>query len=540
MTRRPGAAAGLAARLVAALAGAAGLAGLASLGGLGAALAAGLPGCGPPPAPRNVLIVSFDTLRADRLGCYGNREWDASPSPQADALASRGVLFDHAMAPRGQTHPSLAAMLTGKFPITTGVRENGLSLPENQLTLFQRLQRAGFRTGVFVANFDRGDPADDWVFRGADVASDGFQGRFAVEWLDQSRFQAQWDDRVERAATDFLRDADGPFAMWVHFYDLHKPYNPPAESLARFGAGGDLPDVLAAPGPDSGGALDALLDGITLGDQPVPDAVLRRIRGLYDGTLAATDARLGRLLEALAAADHARDTLVVFTADHGEELFDRDRYFFHGNSVHQGVLRLPLVIAGPGLPAGARVAAPVQNVDLPATVLDLLGLPAATDMEGRSLAPLLRDRTAAPPRPYSFAEWQDLVSVVSDGERTYIHNPRHAHPLKEPFRPAPGTTATRGYRIDCFEGYDLRTDPLEQHDLLAGLDPATLATPDGLPAPFQPLRRALDAWLVDPTHERTMSWPGLTPERLEKLRQLGYVGTGEQRPDVLFGGGCGK
>jgi arylsulfatase A-like enzyme len=509
-----------------------------------AALAlAGPAGCGPAKAPRNLLIVSFDTLRANRLGVYGNHDWDVSPSPRADLLASHGVTFGSVMATRGQTHPSLASMITGKYPITTGLRENALTLPPQHLTLFQLLQRAGFHTGIFLANFDAGDARDEWIFRGADVAGDGFQGRFSVESHAQSRYQEAWDERVERAAGAFLDGlgrAGGesrPFALWVHFYDLHRPYNPPAAWVGRYGVSDGLPEVLRAPGPDSGGELDAFLDEITLGERPVPAAELQRIRGLYDGTLSATDARLGRLLDKLAATGRLDDTVIVFTADHGEELFDHNRYFFHGNSVHQGVLRLPLVIAGPGLPAGARVDAPVQNIDIAPTVLDLLGLPPAPDMEGRSLAALLRGESRQPPRPFSFAEWQDLIYVVGDGQRTYVHNPRHAHPFKEPFTRA---ASTHDYRVDCFEGYDLRSDPLEQRNLLADLDPAQLARPDGLPPDFAPLRRALEEWLAEPDHEREMSWPGLSPDRTQEwLNQLGYVSGGKGRPDVRLQPPCG-
>ena len=117
---------------------------------------------------RNVLIVSVDTLRADRLGSYGNDTWGETPSPHIDALAADGVLFERCLAPRGQTHPSIASMLTGKFPITTGVRENIHSLDPMDTTLIQLLQQAGFQTGVFLANFSTNPRAvsDNWVYRG--------------------------------------------------------------------------------------------------------------------------------------------------------------------------------------------------------------------------------------------------------------------------------------------------------------------------------------------------------------------------------------
>jgi arylsulfatase A-like enzyme len=513
---------------------------LVVLGGLGPLLL-GLPsGCSDPPPRPNLLIVSIDTLRADRLGAYGNTDWADSPSPHADALAARGVLFESAYAPRGQTHPSLGAMLTGKYPITTGLRENGLVLLPEHRTLFQFLQAAGFHTGIFVANFALGHPADNWVYRGAGVASDGFRGQRTLEARNESSFQAQWDERVEQAALDFLADRDGgrPFAAWVHFYDVHKPYNPPPEALGRFGVAPGVPEPLLAPGPDSGGLLEQWLMEITLGDREVPAVELRRILGLYDGGVLAADARLGRLLDSLDAAGALDDTYVILTSDHGDELFDHQRYFFHGNSVYRGTLRIPLVVAGPGLPAARRVPALVQNIDLAPTVLALLGLPPGSDMEGRSLAPLLRGETDEPPRAHAFIEWQDVLYGVTDGTHSYIHNPRHAHLLKPPFNPRAGEVPARGFAIDCFEAYDLRVDPAEQTNLLAGLDPDGLMTGDALPPGIAPLRRALEAFLADPRHEREMSWPGLSDENVERMRQIGYVGGGRERHDVLLREPC--
>ncbi len=500
-------------------------------------LAAAFAACSEPPPPRpNVLLITIDTLRADRLGCYGNDDWGASPSPRIDALAAQGVQFQALFAPRGQTHPSLAAMLTGKYPITTGLRENGLDLLPPHRTLLQRLATAGWRTGAFVANFGLDDEGDAWAFRGADARSDGYQGRFRQEaGPRESRFQRAWDERVESAALDFLKRQDGarPFAAWVHFYDVHRPYNPPP-GFDRYGHADGLPEVLHAPGADDGPALDAHIDGITLADRPVPDAELRRILGLYDGSVTATDERVGRLLDALEASGLAGDTLVILSADHGEELFDRNRYFYHGNSLAYGTLRIPFIVRGPGLPAGRGVDALAQNVDLAPTVLDLCGLPPAPDMEGHSLRGLLHGTSERLPREFAFIEWQDVVYSVTDGRFKYVHNPLHAHLLKEPFAPVPGQPATRGYAVACFEGYDLLSDRREVHDLLAGRDPAALIQPAALPAELRPLREALDRWLADPLHERSMSWPGMSESRVEKLRQLGYVsGMGEERGVLL-------
>jgi len=493
------------------------------------------PGCGDPAPQRNLLLVTFDTLRADRTGVYGNTDWGRSTTPQLDRLAARGTVFERALAPRGQTHPSLASMLSGKYPITTGVRENGhMLLPEHR-TVIEHLREAGWQTGVFLANFDVGLEGDSWAFRGALLAGDGYRGRRAQEARNESRFQREWDDRVEETALSFFEriDRNRPWAAWVHFYDIHKPFNPPP-GHDLYGHSEGLPEALVAPGPDSGAALEAHLREITLGEREVPAAELRRILGLYDGAVTATDARLGRLLDRLEQLGELEHTYIVFSSDHGEELYEHNRYFFHGASIYDATLRIPLVIVGPGLPAGRRLPQTVQIMDIAPTVLDLLGLELPEDHEGRTLVPLLTGASSDPPRPYAFIEWQDVIYSVADGRWSYIHNPQHVHPAKPPYY-VPGSPPTRGFPIDCFEAYDLQGDPRQQHNLL---EQGTVRRSEDLPEHIRPLLAALSAWLADPRHERSMSQPGLSLERLEQLRALGYVGGGFERDDLVYGEPC--
>jgi arylsulfatase A-like enzyme len=433
-------------------------------------------------------------------------------------------------------------MLTGKYPITTGLRENSHSLDPAHATLFEILQGAGFQTGVFVANFELGSPGDAWIYRGAEVAADGFQGRRRQETRNESAHQALWDERVERAALDFLEGLDParPFAAMVHFYDLHKPYNPPADYQGLYPVAAAVPELLRSAGPDSGRALERHLAEITFGRREVSQDELAAIFALYDATVTATDARLGRLLEKLDERGLRDATYLVFTADHGEELFDRNRYFYHGASIYPGTVRIPLVVNGPGLPANRRVRIPVQNLDIAPTVLELLGVAAPGDMEGRSLVGLLRGSSREPPRPHSFVEWQDLIYSVSDGRRLYLHNPHHIHPRKPPYYfqdPTQLAGAPGGFAIDCFEAYDLEADPAQQRNLLADRDPGTLVAAEGLPAEFAPLRRALDRWLEEPQHERSMHL-GVSAEQLERLQALGYTGVSPERKDVFYAEPC--
>src|SRR5262249_1462242 len=184
---------------------------------------------------------------------------------------------------------------------------------------------------------------------------------------------------------------------------------------------------------------------------------------------------------------------------------------------------------GPARRGGARGAAQVQTRALGATVLELLGVPRPADMETRPLAGLLRGTSHEPTRPYAFIEFQDILyAVVGDG-RLYVHNPRHAQ-----LRKAPYFGTTQAFAMGCFEAYDLAADPLAPHDLLAGLDPATLGRDESRPKERRPLRAALMRWLSEPQHEKQMSWPGLGAAALPDLVQLGYVGGGADRKDVQF------
>jgi len=504
-----------------------------SILGVGLALAASSIGCGDGVEARdvNILLVSYDTLRADRLGAYGNTEWGESTSPALDALAEKGVLFENAYAPRGQTHPSLASMLTGKYPITTGLRENGYPLAREHTTLFELLQSAGVQTGVFVSNLEVGHPAEEWVARGADRAGDGISGnRPRAGTNDESRLQVQWDDRVEQDALEYLRSVDGsrPFAMWAHFYDPHKPYNPPRTHVDRFGVSEGLPPVLRSPGPRSHMDLELHIKAITLGEREASDAELTRIRGLYDATLRRTDNRLKHLLEELEKMGELDSTYVVFTSDHGEELYDHNRYFYHGASIYDGVLRLPLVISGPDVMEGIRTDQLVRNIDIAPTLLELMGLPTEPAMEGTSVAPLLRGESPDAPIEFAVAEWQDLIYAVSDGRHKLIYNEKHTHPRKSPYPPG------RGFRIDCIEAYDLQADPLEQINLLAGFDLEDLDGGRGLPEEFQPHWTALRDFLSHPDHQGGIDLDGLDDMQRRRLAQLGYVSSvSENRNDSV-------
>jgi arylsulfatase A-like enzyme/Flp pilus assembly protein TadD len=333
------------------------------------------------PRPLGVLLVTLDTTRADRLGCYGH---PGGATPNLDALARRGVLFRQAYAHVPLTCPSHTSMLTGRLPPHHGVRDNGgYVLSQDVPTLAERFAAAGHRTGAFVSAFvlDR----RFGLARGFATYHDQVPSGSASDQGDPSHRSVRAEATVERALAWLGQDARQPFFLWVHLFDPHHPYEPPEPFATRFAS------------------------------EP------------YLGEIAYTDAQLGRLLEA-AAARHA---LVVVMGDHGEGLGDHEEVT-HGYFVYSNTQHVPLVFSLPGaLPEGASVDGIVRGVDLAPTLLDLAGLPALPDPDGTSLRAHLTGRRTDDAGPaylesYHPRFWwgaQELLGVRS-GRWLFIEAPR--------------------------------------------------------------------------------------------------------------------
>jgi choline-sulfatase len=301
-----------------------------------------------PPAERpNVLLVTIDTLRADRVGCYGRAQ---ALTPTMDGLAARGVRFATAVAHVPLTAPSHASILTGLTPLGHGVRDNGgYALPPQIHTAAEDFGKAGYRTAAFVSGFplnrrfgfDRGFEAyDDHLPKGNDPRRALHVERFADATTDAVlRWMAEPEPSPARR----------PFFLWVHYYDPHAPYEPPADLATRFAA------------------------------EP------------YDGEVAFVDAQLGRLLRKLDEKGELTRTLLLVTADHGEALGEHGEQS-HGLFIYDSTLLVPFLVAGPGIAPG-RVATPVaRGIDVLPTLLDGAGLKVRPEIEGRSLRPALEGR----------------------------------------------------------------------------------------------------------------------------------------------------
>ncbi len=311
----------------------------------------------------NVLLVTLDSVRADRVGTAGGR----ARTPSLDRLATEGTRFANAYAQLPQTTPSHAALFTGQYPSSNGVRiAHHDALADGAVTLAGSLARAGYRTAGF---YSWAGPPNGF--------DQGFQTYRLVGELDAADGRA---DATTDAALAWLDAASGdraaPFFLWVHYRDPHYPYEPPAPY-----------DALYAPKCD--GCVDGslrTLNRLHEGWRPSP-AELDRILAAYDGEITFTDSQVGRLLGRLDALGLAENTVVVVTADHGEA-FGEHGEWFHGLTAYQPTVHVPLIARWPGvLPAGALVDPAAQVIDIMPTILDLAGVESPPSVEGRTLRP---------------------------------------------------------------------------------------------------------------------------------------------------------
>jgi uncharacterized protein (TIGR02996 family) len=345
------------------------------------------PGTASWPARPNVLLITLDTTRADRLGAYG---YAAAVTPNLDRLAADGVRFARAVSPAPLTLPAHASLMTGRNPYGHGVRNNGhFVLPDDVPTLAERFAAAGYDTAAFVSSYvlDR----QFGLARGFAHYDDALDPpRGPADSIELERR----GDRTVAAASAWLSgrgSAPGrPYFLWVHLYDPHDPYTPLMAYMARFE------------------------------------------RRLYDGEIAFVDTLVGELLT---RAGHGTTTgsapLVVVAADHGESLGDHGEST-HGLFVYESAVRVPLIVAWPGTLAPRVVEPTVGLVDLAPTMAALAGLPGLDGVDGRSLAPLLGGaRSADDPShafyaetyfPQFFMGWAPL-RTVRDGAWKLIDAP---------------------------------------------------------------------------------------------------------------------
>ncbi|MCW5891452.1 MAG: sulfatase [bacterium] len=419
------------------------------------------------PQQPSVLVLLVDTLRADRL------RPGSGLTPVLDALAARGLRFTEAIAQASWTLPSVASMLTGVHPRSHGVGGGddgtGRALPDAFVTLPELAAQAGIGTFAVSAN-----PV---VTRGTNLAQ-GFEEFVELGWVGG---RTGWESApaLDAALLGWLaRQGGHRFFAWVQYMEPHDPYTPPDPAVPPAGVRPAVAD----------GRIDVLGRKVNRGEAPpLAAGELAHLQTLYDREVAAFDRGLATLLAGLDALGLRESTVIVVTADHGEA-FQEHGHLKHAVSLYDELVRVPLVLAGPGIAPG-RVLVPVQGIDLYPTLARLLGLEPPAALPGRDLlAPLAEvpivSETSLAHGPGGTLV--DLVAVRHDGWKL-IHAPQ----------------------LDRFELFDLRADPGEQIDRFASA-----------PEEARRLGEALDAW-------RRTAPPPPTAARADglgdRLRALGYV-----------------
>lgn len=324
--------------------------------------------------PLNVLIVTLDTTRADRVGAYGYR---LAHTPVMDQLAAHGVLFEHAYTPAPLTLPAHASLFTGLYTPEHGLRTNGKDRLDDEIpTLAALLRKREYATGAFIASF-----VVDSKFgldRGFRTYDDDLTGTTPA---DEALHRNRSGDRVVDQALNWLGEqAQKPFLCWVHLYDPHAPYDAHPE-----------------------------LYGDRFQDRP------------YDAEIAFVDSQIGRLLEFLKAKQLSDRTLVIIVGDHGEGL-DEHLERRHGQMLYNSTLQVPLIMSLPGkFPAGQRIATPVSLVDLCPTILEQLNVPLKSLVSGHSLIGLIQGKNfprrgvyGETDEPFLESGWSPLRSLTTE------------------------------------------------------------------------------------------------------------------------------
>lgn len=395
--------------------------------------------------PLNIVLITIDTLRADHLHCYGDRKIS---TPVLDGLAKQGVLFEHAVTQAPLTQPSHASIFTGTNPNVHGVRDTGgFVLKAPAVTMATLMRRRGWNTAGFIGSE---------VLRRTFGFNQGFT--YYDDEMPRSNKAAGYARAASRPANiivdhaiHWLDDNSGkqPIFLWMHFYDPHEPYHPPAAFQRQYP------------------------------------------HDLYSAEIAFTDQQIGRFLEVLRKKFPADKTLIVVMSDHGEGLGEHGEYN-HGIFLYDSTLRIPWIMAGPGIPPGVRVQQQAREIDLLPTILDLTGGKAAPVVQGTSLVPTFFGKPVD--TAYSYEETLYPKINLGWAELRGIHT---AHWMY--------------IRAPKSELYDLDTDPGELHNVI-----------DSNPKEYRELDRQLQ--LLSSGDAKTITAGQMDDRTTEQLKSLGYVG----------------
>jgi arylsulfatase A-like enzyme len=452
--------------------------------------------------PRGVIVIVGDTLRKDHLDLYG---YGRPTAPVLSGLAKAGAYAEDCVTQATWTKVSVPAIFTSLYPTTHTVHQFTDRLPAAAETMAEVFRGAGWST--------------------LGMSSITFTGRFTnlhqgyEEFHESPSLEKSSNSKTAREYTERLlpwleRHRDVPFFVFFHVADPHSPYYAYEPYDTLWGQPGDSDEYRRQQDEVRKHIDDPLMKRFGMARRSElekagldPEPFVGYEHDAYDGSIRAMDVEVGRILELLRGLGLAEQTLVAFVSDHGTEFLEHDRHF-HGHSVYGELNRVPLILEGPGVPAGVRIEPTVQAIDLMPTILELAGLEAPERIQGQSLMPLIRgeagwrDRPAVTeklPEPVRSEGEIDLESyAIIAGEWKLIHN-----------RQRPAETPE-------FELYDHRADPLNLHDVAS-------EHPDVV----ERLAAQIEGWHQQAVAARLPSdaelAEGMSAEELERLRSLGYL-----------------
>lgn len=421
---------------------------------------------------RRIVLISIDTLRADHLGTYGHTR---NTSPNLDALAAKGAIFEDVSTTAPWTLPAHSSMLTGFYPQQTRVRINTEVLGGDIPTIAETLLLAGYRTAG-IGNviwlkpyFGLNRGFEKWGFLPADESPKGAAAQitdFGIEFLQKTEGERCF--------------------LFLHYYDVHSPYlSQPAFERAF------LPPDFREHSRVKGTTLELGLAG--LGKFPISNQEREDVKKLYDAGILQLDSNLGRLFRFIDERFGFDDTLVIVTSDHGEGFFEHGKYS-HGSDQYQEQLHIPLILRGGPVPHGLRIDAPTSIVDIAPTILATAGVAPQMAISGIDLSRYWEKPTRAYEDRVLYSQSapalvKDVIRMARRGSFKLI------------------TNLETGRR----ELYDLVTDPAEQRDLS-----------EARPEVAEELSDLMNQFFVQHDEGKATTLE-LDPEMIERLRQLGYV-----------------
>jgi arylsulfatase A-like enzyme len=418
----------------------------------------------------NVILISLDTVRADRLGSYGNPR---NTSPNIDKLASQGVLFENAYTQAPWTLPAMATVHTSLYPTEHGAIQGRLRIKKNLNTLAEQMKNNNYKTMAVTTH-----PFVD--------SKHGFAQGFDI--FDERNHQGAYDasaERLTQKAIKLLSDnIDDKFFLWVHYFDPHSAYLNHEEFSYGQKPPGNLPDTLKAS------ILNNMLDKLNSED-------VEFIFDIYDEEISYTDSSIGQLLDAVDKLGLMDNTAIILTADHGEEFMERAR-FGHGRNTYDELIRVPLIIYNPQEKelSGLRVRHSVETREIAKTVLEICGIE-NSHFGGNNLLDVARDNGDT-----------TTYLAFSEGSSTGSKGTVNHAVIGD------GWKLIRNLRDDTFELYDLESDPGEKINLIDSEGPA-----------IEIMRNKLTSGLSEFKKERLVEIEKVkfTKEEIDELKALGYM-----------------